>query len=223
MGISCAQVAECQQNVAKECHLKSKETQPPRIGIYAGTFNPVHAGHIAFALQAMERANLDKIYFLPERKPRHKTGVEHFAHRVAMLRLALKPHNRLDVLELEDISFTPGRTLNRLKRRFKDAQFILLFGSDVVAGLPSWPGVEHMLIETELVIGARDEDKIEDLVNAMRDWEVQAQSTHVLASCKPYVSSTSIREALRKQGFAQGLLASVARYSNRHWLYVSVA
>lgn len=40
-----------------------------RIGIYSGSFNPVHAGHIAFALQALESANLKTIYFLPERRP----------------------------------------------------------------------------------------------------------------------------------------------------------
>src|SRR3982750_4185468 len=99
-----------------------------RIGIYAGVFDPVHAGHIAFALQAGDKARLDKIYFLPERRPRHKQGVEHFGHRVAMLKRASKPHTKLDVLELEDISFNMERTLPRLQKKLKGEQLVFLFG-----------------------------------------------------------------------------------------------
>src|SRR5581483_3364510 len=87
-----------------------------RIGIYSGVFDPVHAGHIGFALQAVERAGLDKVYFLPERRPYHKQGVEHFGHRVAMLKRATRPHPALSVLELEDISFTVERTLPKLQK-----------------------------------------------------------------------------------------------------------
>ena len=47
-----------------------------RIGIYAGTFDPVHAGHVAFALQSLEAAKLDRVYFLPERRPRGKRQVK---------------------------------------------------------------------------------------------------------------------------------------------------
>jgi len=79
----------------------------------AGTFNPVHAGHMAFALQSLKEAKLDMIYFLPERQPRHKQGVEHFAHRVAMLQRAIRPYRRFGVLELTDVNFTPERTKPR--------------------------------------------------------------------------------------------------------------
>src|SRR3982751_4027627 len=110
-----------------------------RIGIYAGTFDPVHAGHIAFALQAMERADLDSLCFLPERRARTKQGVEHFGHRVAMLRRATQPHPKFSVLELDDVSFTVERTLPALYKRFPQTQLIFLFGSDAVEQLPNWP------------------------------------------------------------------------------------
>jgi cytidyltransferase-like protein len=76
-----------------------KRTQS-RIGIYSGTFDPVHAGHMAFALQAMQEAKLDRLYFLPERRPRYKQGVEHFAHRVAMLERAILKNQALSKKKL---------------------------------------------------------------------------------------------------------------------------
>ena len=66
-----------------------------RIGIFAGTFDPVHAGHIAFALQAAEIAKLDEVVFIPERRPLSKSSTEHFGHRVAMIRQAIMPHSKL--------------------------------------------------------------------------------------------------------------------------------
>src|SRR5438270_13558590 len=109
-----------------------------RIGIYAGTFDPVHAGHIGFALQAAQQARLDKLYFLPERRPRDKRGVEHFGHRVAMLRRAIKPHPKFGVLELPDISFSIERTLPRLEQKFQGDHLVFLFGSDAALQLPDW-------------------------------------------------------------------------------------
>src|SRR4051812_40769392 len=105
MVISCARAAKCLLNAARVVRLKSK-----RIGIYAGTFNPVHTGHVAFALQAVKEANLDEVYFVPERQPRGKAGVEHFGHRVAMLKRALRPYKQFDVLELVDVNMTVNRT-----------------------------------------------------------------------------------------------------------------
>ena len=77
-----------------------------RIGIYAGTFDPVHIGRVTFALQSLEAAKLDEVYFLPERRPRGKATPEHFGHRVGMLKRALEPHERLRVLELVDVNFS---------------------------------------------------------------------------------------------------------------------
>src|SRR5207237_1081890 len=129
-----------------------------RIGIYSGSFDPVHAGHLSFALQAIEQAQLDAVYFLPERRPRNKQGVEHFGHRVAMLDKAVKPHRKLQVLELEDVSLTVASTLPRLLKRFPRAQLVFLMGSDVTQYLPTWPNAARLLQQVELVVGVRAAD-----------------------------------------------------------------
>ena len=194
-----------------------------RIGIYAGTFDPVHSGHVAFALQALRAANLDKVYFLPERHPRSKTGVEHFGHRSAMLERALKPHPRLELLELVDRNFSVKGTLPRLRQHFRDTELVFLFGSDVVHGLSDWPGAGRFLQAAELVIGIRSRDKRTDLRCIIEAWPARPKSVTMFASHAPDASSRIVREALRGgKAAAPGLLSSVERYSDSHWLYVSI-
>lgn len=193
-----------------------------RIGIYAGAFDPVHTGHIAFALEAIVQAGLDRVYFLPERRPRHKPGVEHFAHRVAMLKQASLPYKKFYVLESVDVQFSVKRTLPMLRQKFKHDQLVFLFGSDAVTDLPSWPYVDQLLNVSELVIAARQGKKADDLQVAMTDWPVQPLAATMLTSFAPNISSTDVREALQNRQPAAGLLQSVARYSNHNWLYVTV-
>lgn len=194
-----------------------------RIGIYAGTFDPVHAGHIAFALQAMDHARLDKLYLLPERRPRQKKGVEHFGHRVAMLRKAIQPHPKFEVLELDDVSFSIVRTLPKLRDQFRGDQLVFLFGSDAVVDLPVWPQADRFLKEAELVIGCRTGDDTDRLQGLIDSWPMQPRSCLIFDSYAPEVSSGRVRAALQERQPVRGLLKSVEHYSNHNWLYVSLA
>ena len=194
-----------------------------RIGIYAGTFDPVHAGHVTFALQALQAAQLDRIYFLPERRPRGKEHVEHFGHRVAMLSRALEPHPQLEVMELVDVSFNTERTLPYLNNQFPKAQLVFLFGSDIAPSIAEWPGAARLIKNGEFVIGLRNDDKSEQIKKLVEEWPVQPKIVTMFQSYAPRVSSGKIREALRRRKRADGILTSVERYSNRHWLYVSLS
>lgn len=194
-----------------------------RIGIYSGTFDPVHAGHLSFALQALAEARLDTVYFLPERRPRGKTGTEHFGHRAAMLKRATRPYRKLRVLELEDVSFTVATTLPRLQKKFPKARLVFLVGSDVTAHLPQWNNSRQLLKQTELVVGVRAADNLALVQESIERWPTKPLGTTVIKSSAPTVSSRKIREALRQREYVPGLLRSVERYSNRNWLYVSLA
>jgi nicotinate-nucleotide adenylyltransferase len=194
-----------------------------RIGIYAGTFDPIHAGHVTFALQALEIAGLDRIYFLPERRPRAKQQVEHFAHRVAMLKRALKPHRQFAILELVDVKFSVEHTLPRLQTQFPKGELVFLFGSDIIPSLENWPHVDKLLLGHEIVIGLRNEDSRSTLHTIIEAWTSQPKAVTIFPSYAPGVSSGQVREALRKRQSAEGLLSSVERYSDRNWLYVSLA
>jgi len=193
-----------------------------RIGIYSGTFDPVHAGHVSFALQALAAAKMDAVYFLPERRPRSKRGVEHFAHRVAMLKRAVVLHRHLHVLELEDTNFSVATTLPRLRKRFAKAELVFLVGSDVAPFIPQWPNSEQLLKQCELVVGVRAADSQVLVQESMQRWAVQPVALTVIESYAAQISSRKIREALQRREYIPGLLRSVERYSNRNWLYVSL-
>lgn len=194
-----------------------------RIGIYPGSFDPVHVGHIAFALQAMESANLDEVYFLPERRPRHKQHVEHFAHRVAMLRQAIKPHPSFKVLELTDVSFSVDKTLTKLSTIFEDDEIVFLFGSDVIQSLPTWPNAERLLKSSGLVVGLRGNDKTGDVKAKISSWATPPISLRIIDVYAPDVSSLKVRQALRARVQTSGVLKSVERYSDHNWLYISLS
>jgi nicotinate-nucleotide adenylyltransferase len=193
-----------------------------RIGIYAGTFNPVHAGHMAFALQALKAARLDQLVFLPERKPRHKSGVEHFGHRTAMLTRAIRPYPAFSVAEFDDRNFSVQRTLPKLQQTFPDARLVLLFGSDVIRHVPHWPLAEQLLESCELVIGIREGHSREQLLGDIAAWEQAPRSLTLIESHAPDISASAIRDSMHAKQPAKGLLTSVARYARQHWLYVSL-
>jgi nicotinate-nucleotide adenylyltransferase len=198
--------------------LKSRK----RIGVYAGTFDPVHAGHISFALQAIHAGKLDEVIFLPERQPRFKQGSEHFGHRVAMLTRATRPHRKLHVLELTDKHFSVRKTLPALRRLFKDADLVFLVGSDVLTHLKDWPGADILLQTSELLVGVRGDEPLAWAEHQIADLPIPPRASLVIRSHAASISSGLIRSALRRNKTVAGILPSVQRYARQNWLYVSV-
>jgi nicotinate-nucleotide adenylyltransferase len=142
------------------------------IGIFSGTFDPVHSGHIAFCRAAVQAATLEKVVLLPEAAPRGKSPVTSLAHRRAMLELATAADPHLEVLTLPDKRFSVARTLPRLQQLFAGHKLSLLVGSDVVQTFAHrWPGLETLLAEMELIIGLRAGDTastVEGLLEAVQ-------------------------------------------------------
>ncbi len=193
-----------------------------RVGIFSGTFDPVHAGHIVFALKSLEKAGLEKVYFLPEAVPRRKEGVTHYAHRVAMLRLALKPYRKLEILELPDKQFSVNKTLPRLNQLLPDSQIYMLIGSDMLTMLNSdqaanqWPGYDKFIKTVRLMVGVRSGLEFEDASRILSF--LQPEGT-VIETDRPHVSSRDIRQSLMNSRAQSDLLASLKPYVKQNWLY----
>src|SRR5258708_1287895 len=88
-----------------------------KIPIFAGTFDPVHEGHLAFAQAALEEG-LEKVMFLVEPRPRRKQGVRALEHRTAMVQLAIADEPQLSTIVLEQARFSVNETLPVLRARF---------------------------------------------------------------------------------------------------------
>lgn len=193
-----------------------------RIGVFSGTFDPVHKGHISFALQALEAAGLDKVIFVPEPKPRHKHDVTHQSHRIAMIKLAIKAYPKLGLLELPDKQFTVGTSLPRLIQKYPDAQLLMLIGTDVLGHISVWPNTRQLLKKVGLVVAVRGQKDERQAFQLLAQLPVEPPESHILVSNFKQVASRDIRDALKAGEVPEGMLASVTRYSKEFWLYSTV-
>jgi nicotinate-nucleotide adenylyltransferase len=128
-----------------------------RIGVFGGSFDPVHFGHLILAEQCREQAALDEVWFIPAARPPHKltAPVSPFEHRVAMLRLALEGQSgfRVDTLEgnRPGPSYTAD-TLDELNKLHPGNDWYYLLGSDSVPDLPTWHEPQRVIARAGLVV-----------------------------------------------------------------------
>jgi len=158
---------------------------PTHIGIYAGTFDPVHAGHIAFAREAERRASLSKVLFVPEAAPRSKANVTPLASRVQQLHAA-----GCEVYQAGQPQFTIAATLSELCARYPQAQLSFLMGSDVALGLSAWPDIQQLTSNHQLIIGMRSTDNQHEVVAVLS--QLGAHYT-IVTTPHAHVSSRQLR------------------------------
>jgi nicotinate-nucleotide adenylyltransferase len=131
-----------------------------RIGIFGGTFDPIHLAHMVIAEQAREQAKLDEIWFIPAARPPHKTAqpLTAFDKRADMIELAIagNPAFRLERIESERTgpSYTAD-TLAELKQRHPQAELFLILGADCLPDLPTWHEPQRVVAQATLVLVAR--------------------------------------------------------------------
>ncbi len=138
-----------------------------RIGLFGGTFDPVHKGHLAIACQAAEEARLDQVLFIPAADPPHKkTPGASYWHRVAMLEIMLEtalrgPSLEQDCLaislleaELPFPSYTVD-TLSELKKRLHGPIFYFIIGADSLLDLHRWYQYQELLSLTHFIVISR--------------------------------------------------------------------
>ena len=203
-----------------------------RIGIFGGSFDPVHLGHLIAAETAREQAGLDRVLFVPAARPPHKLDrtLAPAADRRVMLDLATGGHSAFAVssieLDRDGVSYTV-ETLRALSSRFPADRLVLLLGPDAVRGLPTWHEPAEIarlaelvtvereslddasrLLSDDVLIGLLGRAAVEQLVES----RVQMPAVGIRA--------TSIRGAVRAGRSIRYLVpASVAAYIAHHGLY----
>jgi nicotinate-nucleotide adenylyltransferase len=157
-----------------------------RIGIFGGTFDPVHLGHLILAEQCREQGRLDQVWFVPAFRPPHKPDVRvsPFLHRVEMLTLATAGHPAFRVDQLEKDRDGPSYTvdtLDELHRRHPGDDFLLLIGSDTLADLAKWRAPERIVAQAGLLVVTRPgsavlaADELRTLMNLPEGIELRMQ------------------------------------------------
>lgn len=220
MDTLCAQTATCQPNAAKDFPKMSK------IGIFAGTFDPIHDGHLAFAQSALA-AGLDKVYFLAEPRPWRKQGVRSLEHRRKMVVIAISNETKFGDIVFEGARLTPHETLPILQKRFSGQELVLLFGDDVIAHMvehiADWPHIEDLARSVSLLIAARNHSQVE-LSARLRTLKKNHGLPFRYKFVEPQlqeVSSSKIRHQIKRGEKPKQLPTEVLDYIQINKLYTS--
>jgi nicotinate-nucleotide adenylyltransferase len=209
------------------------------IGIFGGTFDPIHFGHLRLAEEMAEAMGLSQVLFIPAGQPPHR-GVPRIAatHRLEMVRRAIagNPRFAVDAREVQRSgpSFTVD-TLTTLRAELGNEQPLwLLLGADAFLGLPNWHEWRRLLDLASIAVAARPGARLmqsDALPDALKQAISQRQVADApaagpagsvwLRQMTPLdISATTIRDTLARQGSARYLLPdAVLDYINEHQLY----
>ena len=195
-----------------------------RIGIYGGSFNPVHNGHIHLALTAVSELELDRLFFVPSKISPHRSSDEYVSEedRLEMLRRACRVSDRLEVCDYElssdRVSYTIF-TVEEFRRRFPDAELFLLVGSDMLMIFETWKRFEDILRECTLAVVSRCEGDMPELEKKAE--ELRKFGNIVICRAEPVVvSSSDIRKKIaKKQKYSCYLDENVVQYIRMKKLY----
>ena len=202
-----------------------------RIGLFGGTFDPPHAGHLHVARAARGRFGLDRVVFVPAAEPPHKPDRElaSGADRMALLRLLLEGEPRCEASDLELVrggrSFTIDtvRALPAALGEPEDCEIYLLFGSDNLAGLPRWREARALLERVQPVVVRRAGElaaEIAPLAGLLGEELVRKLERGALDLPPVHVSSTELRDALPGADVDARLVPpALLEYIRAHGLY----
>lgn len=197
-----------------------------RIGIFGGSFNPPHIGHIRAATRCAEQLGLSEVLLIPARQTPGKTLPEDAPapeQRLAMTRLAAMGNPRLRVSDLEITR--PGKsytwqTICSLRQRYPREELVLLVGTDMLCSLPEWRDGEKILREVTVAVvprgGRQERQTIEEEARV-----IQSMGGRVTAvDCAPCdISSTQLRRLLAFRCASEFLSPAVEDYIRENGLY----
>lgn len=202
-----------------------------RVGVFGGSFDPVHNGHLVLAECCRDQAHLDRIWFVPAAHQPFKPDGPFAANsdRLAMLELALAPHPQFEISTLEiergGMSYTID-TLLTLSALVPTAELFLMMGADSLVDFPFWRRPADICrIATPLVVNRGGEpapnfDHLDQIVSLERIDQIKAAQVSMPAMEH---SSSSIRQMISTSGSWKDLVPTkVAAYIRDHQLYRAI-
>ncbi|MBF0344938.1 MAG: nicotinate (nicotinamide) nucleotide adenylyltransferase [Nitrospirae bacterium] len=192
-----------------------------RIGLYGGTFNPIHIAHLRVAQEIWSLCRLDKVVFVPSYNPPLKReGIVSFDDRVEMIRMAIEDNPRFLLSNAESKREGPSYTLLTLKdmkRQFYDSVLFFIIGIDAFLDLPNWHMPEKIVAATNLIVTTRPPWQLTNVLqspfietseveltsedNDASSIELPLKGSNRLTLCRVTplaISSTTIRELTRR-------------------------
>jgi len=186
-----------------------------KIGLFGGTFDPVHSGHMQLAEAAREEFGFDLVVFIPAGQPPHKdkTTILSFKHRVAMLKIACEGRSGFECNAIEGSLATPSYTIDTLEELLSHygtgMQLYFLIGVDAFMDILTWKSYQAVLKLINIIISRRqgsDESSLKDLLSRLgysgqgNLWQGEngLKDIFILQYTPDNISSSSIRENIKK-------------------------
>jgi|APTNR8051073442_1049403.scaffolds.fasta_scaffold00090_75 nicotinate-nucleotide adenylyltransferase len=199
-----------------------------RVGIFGGSFNPVHTGHLVMAQDALERFGLHKVLWIPAAQPPHKLSqaLAPAADRLDMLRLALQDDPRFEVSEEElnrgGVSYTVD-TVQRLQTRRPEVQWTLIIGGDTLCELHTWKDIGRLLTLCQIVTVARPgfaADKMDPTLLRLPEPWPRKLLADVITGHRVEIASSELRQRIQRgQSIRYLVPEAVERYIRERRLY----
>ena len=193
------------------------------IGIFAGSFDPIHDGHLACATAAQAACSLDRVYFVVEPRPRHKQGVKALEHRTAMTRLAISDIADFRQIMIDEPYCTMNETLPMLRNRFEGDKLFFIMGDDVARHIAQWPQLEVLAEQVELVIVQRSIEPafIECILARLKQTQGVQLRYRFITEATLQRSSLEVRQQIKRGEQPSGLHPGVWDYIQQQKLYGS--
>lgn len=195
------------------------------IGVFGGSFNPVHNGHIKLAESAMKILCLSKVIWVPAGCPPHKnTNVEPASDRLEMLRIALEDKENMEISDIETKrsgkSYTVD-TLREIAAKYPDGRLFLLCGADMFLTLQDWYDSGSIFSLCSVVCMAREKGQKEKLLSHGKILKARyGADVFILDELPLFLSSTNIRKLIKQGKSTKGLIPDKVReYIDERKLY----
>ena len=188
-----------------------------KIGIYSGSFNPIHHGHVMLANYLVEFSDLDELWFVvtPQNPLKQKEDLLDDDERLKMVQLALDGDPRFVVSDIEMHLPTPSYTINTLtalSEQHPDCEFVFICGMDSLQNFKNWRAYQKILDNYELLVFPREGYDGGDLINY--------PSVNVLKTPIIEVSSTFIRNCVKEGRDVRHFMPEKAfQYMQEHHFY----
>lgn len=198
-----------------------------RIGIYGGTFNPPHIGHIQAAKQAVSLLGLSKLLLVPAYAPPHKSALPSNSptprQRLEMLRIAAADSPKIEVSDLEltreGISYS-FETVAQLRRVYPEAELVLFVGTDMFLSFDTWKNPEEILKNAAIGVFYRGEKgERSDIQEKKAELEARGARVYLVQNDVIPISSTQMRRLLAFRCAGEFLPEGVLDYVREHRLY----
>ena len=202
----------------KLCKPSSKLNSMKKIGIYSGSFNPIHHGHVMLANYLVEFSDLDELWFVvtPQNPLKKKEDLLDDDERLKMVQLALGDDPRIHVSDIEMHLPTPSYTINTLtslSEQNPDVEFVFICGMDSLQNMKNWREYQKILDNYELLVFPREGYDGGELVNY--------PSVTVLKTPILEISSTFIRQCVKEGRDVRHFMPEKAfAYMKEHQFYM---